>query len=60
MDWPKSTRSPCIQLFVQKNCLGVYTIPVCGTVQCNDGAQDTGKVYFIKKIELHSWRNKMF
>ena len=61
MDWPKSTRSPCIQLFVLKDCLGVYMIPVCDTVQYNNGAQDdTEKIYFIKKIELDSWRSKIF
>ena len=35
--------------------LGVYMIPVCDTVQYNNGAQDdTEKIYFIKKIELDS------
>ena len=56
MDWPKSTRIPCIQLFVLKDWLGVYTIPVCDTVQCSDGAQDKGKIYFIKKIELQLYK----
>ena len=33
---------------------GVYTIPVCDTVKCNNGVQDTEKMYFIKKFELDS------
>ena len=49
MDWPKSTRSPLIQLFVLKDCLGMYAIPLCDTVHYNNGAQDTGKIYFIRK-----------
>ena len=27
-----------------------YKTAVCGTVQCNDGDQDAGKISFIKKI----------
>ena len=50
----QTTRIHCIQLFVLKYCLEVYAIPVSDTVQCNDGAQDTGKIHFIKKIELDS------
>ena len=30
-----------------KYCSGVYTIPVCDAVQCNNGVQDTEKMYFI-------------
>lgn len=33
--------SPCIRLFVLKDCLAVYKIAVCDTLQCNDGSQST-------------------
>ena len=46
-------------MLVQKDCLGVHKIVVSDTVQCNDGAQSTGKM-FIKKIELDSWQSKVF
>ena len=38
-------------MFVLKDYLGVYKIAVCDTVQCNDGAQGTGKIPFIRKIK---------
>ena len=60
MDQSKSSRSPCIQLFVQNGCLRVFKIAVCDKVQCNDGAQGTRKISFIKKIELDNWQSKVF
>lgn len=54
IDQAKFTGIPCIQLLALKDCLGMYKIPIGDTVLCNDGEQDTGKIYFIKKIELES------
>ena len=59
MHWPKSNRTPCIQLFVLKDCLGVHKIAVCDTVHCNDSVQGTVKI-FIEKIELDNSQSKIF
>ena len=37
-------------MFVQNDCLGLYKIEVCDTVQCDDGAHGTRQILFTKKI----------
>ena len=56
----QTSRSPCIQLFVQKDYLGLYKTALCDTVQCIDGALGKEKISFIKSIEPDSWRSNVF
>ena len=34
-----------------KNCLGVYKIAFCDTVQCNEGAQGALEKYLLRRLK---------
>lgn len=50
MDYPKSDRSPCIQLPLPNDWLGMNKIAVFDAVQCNDGIQGTRKCHLLKRL----------
>lgn len=58
--WTQIQLKILYSVVVQKISIGLHTIGICYTVQYNDIAKGIENLLFIEKIELDTWRSKVF